>query len=755
MALITWMALSSCAVPPPATVAETGPEKQQGSQMTAVEAVLLGLDEEKKKNHSKAFDYYYFAATKGHAWAENKVGEAYVSGIGTWKDNNSAIKWFKKASAQGNVEAKKNLIKLYFSEEQLWKNDADIASWIKNNAQHINKAEAKFYIGKAFLEGKGVERDSRRAFELIKDSAESGYIQSQYLLGWMYRKGEGTAKNIGQAIKWLDSAASDPEWSKRTLDDSPSNHARLELASIYLNGNGVPKDIKKALSLRQQAANHGSADAKNQLANMYLRGTGVKKNVPEAIRLYSEALVINERLSGAKSMLKIAVNDAYQKGEKAYKKRKYRTAFPLVKAAAEHGHSKAQYLLGVMFKKGQGTRSSPATAVKWWRKSTKQGNTAAFLPLGKALWNGSGITRDVETAKKLLLTSIVSGNKGSAKFMEEKVFHGWHYIISNKQAGMFFVNKNRISRKGDLRWYWFKTIPYPNVTNGQYDISTFTHTHGVFNCSSEEQASSSQTKYRSDGSAIESSTWPINKFSPVFPNSIGEGMFNYVCSGHKVIAAKKTLKKEKELVYIGTSWPVRDGYVVTNYHVIAKSTKLKLILTNGKTLSAKVATFDKANDIALLTVDDIQKLPPALPIASHPAGIGSKVFTIGYPHLVVMGSKPKLTNGIISSVSGMADDPRTYQISVPIQSGNSGGPLVNMHGQVVGIVTSKLNAVSMFKWTGDLPENVNYAIKAPYLKALLSSEGPSRKISELRVKSGSLKELAERIKGSVMIVVAQ
>ena len=136
--------------------------------------------------------------------------------------------------------------------------------------------------------------------------------------------------------------------------------------------------------------------------------------------------------------------------------------------------------------------------------------------------------------------------------------------------------------------------------------------------------------------------------------------------------------------------------------------------------------------------------------------LGCQVFTIGFPKTSIMGKNPKVTNGIISALSGIYDDPRMLQTTVAIQSGNSGGPLVNMEGEVVGIVTGKLSAVKMFKWTGDLPQNVNYAIKVSYISSMLSSIPPARSnVHVLPVKKASLAKLAARIRTSVMIVVAE
>lgn len=207
---------------------------------------------------------------------------------------------------------------------------------------------------------------------------------------------------------------------------------------------------------------------------------------------------------------------------------------------------------------------------------------------------------------------------------------------------------------------------------------------------------------------------------------------------------------------MGTGWPIAEGLVVTNYHVIAGHDDIVLIRTDKQQVSASILEIDKENDIALLRVGDVEALPPALAVSDKSATLGSQVFTIGYPHPDIMGSQPKLTSGIVNALSGFQDDKRTYQVSVALQSGNSGGPLINMNGEVVGIVTSKLSAIKVFRWTGDLPQNVNYAMKSRYLLDLLEQAGDMELVlEELPRGSGSLQSHAANIKDSVLIVVAR
>ena len=101
--------------------------------------------------------------------------------------------------------------------------------------------------------------------------------------------------------------------------------------------------------------------------------------------------------------------------------------------------------------------------------------------------------------------------------------------------------------------------------------------------------------------------------------------------------------------------------------------------------------------------------------------MGSDVFTIGFPNPLLQGVNKKLTDGVISSLTGHQDDIRLYQISVPVQPGNSGGALINENGNVVGIIVSILKAEAAFKISGALPQNVNYALKSTYALAMIDT----------------------------------
>ena len=174
---------------------------------------------------------------------------------------------------------------------------------------------------------------------------------------------------------------------------------------------------------------------------------------------------------------------------------------------------------------------------------------------------------------------------------------------------------------------------------------------------------------------------------------------------------------QRVLISSGTAFAVHhDGLLLTNYHVVRDAVEV-LVRIAGSHVPAVVLAYDADIDLALLRVDET--FDTVLPLSTVDSRIGQTVFTIGFPLPEIQGYEPKYTDGTISSLSGIQDDRRILQVSVPVQPGNSGGPLVNSDGDVVGIVVSRLDDSTIFGQTGSLPQNVNYAIKSTQAIAFL------------------------------------
>ena len=216
--------------------------------------------------------------------------------------------------------------------------------------------------------------------------------------------------------------------------------------------------------------------------------------------------------------------------------------------------------------------------------------------------------------------------------------------------------------------------------------------------------------------------------------------------------AGATLLNRLEGASTGTAWSVAGGYAVTSEHVVAGESMVELYDFDGQRYPATIVLRDTQNDIALLRIDDAMKLPPALPLSHKRARTGSSVFTLGFPRVDILGRTPKLSTGIISAINGYRDNPGTYQTSVQIQPGNSGGPLLNMNGEVVGIVAAMLGDNS----GSTSPEpGLSYAVKIEKLHDMLEAlPRHESKSHQLPDSPADLADLAERVQNSVLLVVA-
>jgi|688.fasta_scaffold83576_2 S1-C subfamily serine protease len=197
--------------------------------------------------------------------------------------------------------------------------------------------------------------------------------------------------------------------------------------------------------------------------------------------------------------------------------------------------------------------------------------------------------------------------------------------------------------------------------------------------------------------------------------------FHLLPANKTVVPSPKNPAAESrlELKATGTGFFItEEGFLITNAHVVRGGAKFQIVTHTG-TVAAKVVKVDAANDLALLKAEGrFASLPVT---ASRGVRLGNTVFTVGFPNIGLQGFAPKLAKGEIAALSGAHDDARYFQISVPVQPGNSGGPLVNDHGNAVGVVSAKLSASAAFATSGALPENVNYGVKSSFLLSFLES----------------------------------
>ena len=217
----------------------------------------------------------------------------------------------------------------------------------------------------------------------------------------------------------------------------------------------------------------------------------------------------------------------------------------------------------------------------------------------------------------------------------------------------------------------------------------------------------------------------------------------------KIAEAKKKQeeeeKKKKEAnakLYIigsGTGFFVSaEGHIVSNDHVVGICRKVASKI-DGEIKYFNVIKTDEVNDLGIVKGE--YKNPTYLSIKTDGAEYGEDIVAFGYPLADALSTSVKLTRGIVSSLSGPGNNYSEIQIDAAIQPGNSGGPVLNMEGQVVGVASSGLNKLYMLKESEYIPENVNFAVAAPTLSNFLKANGV--KVDNKKFEINNTKELAK------------
>jgi TPR repeat protein len=345
--------------------------------------------------------------------------------------------------------------------------------------------------------------------------------------------------------------------------------------------------------------------------------------------------------------------------------------------AAEQGLAEAQFYLGVFYAAGKKVLKDSAQAFKWYRKAAEQGHVMAQEELGFSYAGGEGVPKDDIQAVVWFRKAAEQGS-----------------LMAQTKLGLCYEMGEGVPKDLVQAYMWF------NLAAAQ-SLELAAERRGII----EKQMTPDQIAQAQRLSAA------FVPKSPVKGNNVSS-------------ADNSTASTPDKLAGSGTGFFLTsDGWMVTNAHVATAGKKAMVKL--GDTLfPAVVKRVDAANDLALIKVEGQFNA-----LALERAGgvtLGASVFTVGFPNPGLQGFSPKMTKGEISSVAGFKDDPRYFQISLPIQPGNSGGALADVSGNVVGVVSAMISDKIAIESTGAIPQNVNYAVKSTYLLALIESipDGP-------------------------------
>lgn len=311
------------------------------------------------------------------------------------------------------------------------------------------------------------------------------------------------------------------------------------------------------------------------------------------------------------------------------------------------------------------------------------------------------------------------------KLREEATAKGWVFqgdVRSSSRRALYFVKPNSLSRVGNYARFTQLSIqetPF-QINKGWISASIDVM---QFDCAARTSQMLSIDAYadRSATQRIGFSNTPT-AVSSVTLGSYFDVLIRRACSNNfgNGQGGGANASESKTPDSTGSGFVFAPQTVVTNQHVVAKCAQVSVSF-NGQSFPATVRKRDVKNDLALLDVPNLRLTN--YPMLRNRANSGEGVMVAGYPLSGILSSDLIVTDGIVNALSGIANDPSQIQISAPVQPGNSGGPVIDKSGALIGVVVSKLNALRAASFTGDIAQNVNFAIKPEVLRLFVEAEG--------------------------------
>lgn len=465
------------------------------------------------------------------------------------------------------------------------------------------------------------------------------------------------------------------------------------IGQLYSKGEGHPRDYKEAVKWYRKAANKEHGRSMHQLGFMYETGVGVKKK-------YSVAL------------------NWYRKAEKS------------LQQAATQGHAAEQQSLGSMYSEGRGVPRDYAEAVKWFRKAANQDYARGQVSLGNMYESGKGVPQDWDEAERWYRKAAEQGDSWGI----------WHlrYLIGEK------FDREREKKREERASIERTPEYYERLYQKLLEL---------------EDDEPEKRKQETEPRPAKKST--IEKAPPL-------GDQKQLPKAHpKQNVPKKTPNPQSSS---GSGFFIsKSGHVVTNAHVVQSCEGITVGDGARKQSPAEIVSIDKKNDLALLKLSSLEKASKAtkalvrkleiklVPLAADgllradDVELGEKLLVAGYPYGNIFSNAIKVTGGIVSAVRGVGDNTGQFQLDAAVQPGNSGGPIYDENGNIVGVVVAQLNKLTVAEATGSLPENVNFGIKASTVKLFLVSSGLLLKQGK-RTKPVPTKQLAKVAKKQTLMV---
>lgn len=408
-------------------------------------------------------------------------------------------------------------------------------------------------------------------------------------------------------------------------------------------------------------------------------------------------------------------------------------------------HDDAAYNLGLMYKNGKGIQQDYKQAFKWFMESAVEGNRDAQLEIGDMYYFGEWAAKDYKKSFQWSMKSAKQGNARAQHAIGGMYFYGrgaekdykkafeWFmkssesdYVDVQPIIGYMYDNGYGVQKDHKKAFEWFVKSAKNGLPVGQYNVGImYANGRGV---------------KKND---IRAYAWYSLASSNGYDASGTMRKLESKMSKNKIAIAQEynpfeSKKKSEVRDSAGTAFFVSESRVLTSNHVIRSCQDIELT-RRGYTAAAKVIAKDTDNDLAILEADTVNS--NTLKFGTDKgAQIGHEIVVLGYPISDGLGSSMRLTTGSISALTDLADDTARLQMSAPVQPGNSGGPVLDASGHIVGIVYARVEK----SISGRLTQNANLAIKANVAQVFLDINNVDYKVES----SSHVKDLVDIVNES-------
>ncbi|MBM3554614.1 MAG: trypsin-like serine protease [Alphaproteobacteria bacterium] len=408
---------------------------------------------------------------------------------------------------------------------------------------------------------------------------------------------------------------------------------------------------------------------------------------------------------------------------------------------AEGGDAVAQYQIGLLYDQGTTVAKNPAKALRWYRHAADQGHALALNNLGVMHERGIGLVQNYAEALTFFRRAAEKNN-----------------AIAMNNLGIMYREGRGVRADASEALGWFTRAADQGLAAAQANLAA-AHANGSGTTRSDVRAYFWYTLSAARGSgdqatrAAEHRDIVGRRLDPETVAKLQTAAKSWMTgTGEASIAALVALGGSgRAPASSGTGFVVsRSGHILTSAHVVRSCGSITARRGGEAEKIVTIVAVDRANDLALLR-GDIGGGDVAVFRSTPQLRPGDGVVTYGFPLSSTLATDGNLTTGTVSALSGVKDDARMIQFSAPIQRGNSGGALLDLSGHVLGVIASKLDPVNVAQRTVDVPQNVNFAIRASLAQSFLEANGVEirRAVSSSRLDAADIGERARRFTARV------